>query len=182
MNAPSVFPLLPALRCLGDLADVCPVIVIDSREQDPLPISELEAETGTLQTGDYSFRGGEEHFAIERKTVPDLVACCTGNNRERFFRELHRLRGFRFKRLLIVGDRESIERAEYRSRITPKAVLATLAALEARYDVPVAFAPTADDAARLVESWAFWFARELIETVNALARGHGLTQRVPAAH
>ena len=170
-------PTLPALRCLGDLADVRPVIVIDTREQDPLRFTETASEVGTLTTGDYSFRGGEELFAIERKSIPDLVGCCTGENRERFFRELHRLRGFRFKRLLVIGSKEAIEQGEYRSQITPTAILATLSALESRFDVPVTFAPTPEEAARLVESWVFWFAREIVEAANTLARSHGLTRR-----
>lgn len=131
------FPPLPARRSLGKLADVRPVIFADTREQNPLVFSRLQSVRGTLQSGDYSFRGGEELFAVERKTVPDFVACCVGENRERFFRELHRLRGYRFKRLVIVGTRAEIEAGEYRSNIAPKAVLATLAALEVRFDVAV---------------------------------------------
>lgn len=176
-TAPQEMPVLPALRCLGDLADVRPVIVVDTREQTPLPFARLACECGTLPAGDYSFLGGEELFAIERKTIPDLVACCVGENRVRFFRELHRLRGFRFKRLLIVGTRAEIEAGNYRSGIAPAVVLSTLAAIEARFDVPLWFAPTPALASRDVERWAFWFARELVETVNTLARAHGLTRR-----
>ena len=77
---------------------------------------------GTLYTGDYSILGLEELIAIERKSIADLVACCMGENRERFERELHRLRGFRFKRLLILGSRGEIELQRYYSRIAPKAV------------------------------------------------------------
>jgi ERCC4-type nuclease len=99
MSEPEI-PALPALRSLRNLADVRPVIVIDTREQCPLPFARLAVECGTLASGDYSFRGGEELFAVERKSISDLAACCAGENRERFFRELHRLRGFRFKRLL----------------------------------------------------------------------------------
>ena len=161
---------LPALRRLGDLADVRPVIVVDTREQAPLVFTRLEAQRGTLQTGDYSFRGGEELFAIERKSIPDLVACCVGDNRERFVRELHRLRGYRFKRLLVVGSREEIESAKYRSNVTPKAVLATLGAFEVRFDTPVAFCATPAGAALQIESWAWWFSREMVEQVNQLAR------------
>jgi ERCC4-type nuclease len=168
---------LPALRCLGNLADMQPVVVIDTREQDPLPFSRLAAERGTLATGDYSIRGAEELFAIERKTIADLLACCVGENRERFFRELHRLRGYRFKRLLVVGTRDQIETGDFRSNVSPKAVLATLAALEARFDVPVVFSPSPVEAARRIVSWAFWFARELVEATNELARAHGLTRR-----
>jgi DNA excision repair protein ERCC-4 len=170
LNPSDTIPTLPALRSLGNLASVRPVIVIDTREQCPLPFARLVVERGTLASGDYSFRGGEELFAVERKSVADLTACCQGSNRERFERELHRLRGFRFKRLLVVGSREAIERGEYVSRIAPKAVLATLAALEARFDVPVVFVPSPEDAGRIIESWAFWFARELVENVNTLAR------------
>jgi hypothetical protein len=36
------------------------------------------------------------------------AACCMGENRQRFERELHRLRGFRFARLLVVGSEEEI--------------------------------------------------------------------------
>lgn len=166
-----VFAPLPALRSLGKLADVRPLVLVDSREQQPLVFTRLAAERGTLTSGDYSFRGGEELFAVERKSVADLVGCCVGENRERFFRELHRLRGFRFKRLLIVGSREELGRGEYRSNVTPKAVFATLSALEMRFDMPFLFSPSPEDAARQIESWVFWFAREIVCAANELARG-----------
>jgi ERCC4-type nuclease len=172
---------LPALRTLGLLADTRPIIIIDTREQTPLTFLQLASVRDTLTSGDYSFRGGEELFAIERKSIADLVGCCVGENRERFFRELHRLRGFRFKRILIVGTREQIEAGEYRSGIAPRAVLSTLRAIEARFDVPVCFALTPAAAALEIEAWVFWFARELVESVNDLARGAGLTLRNAAA-
>jgi DNA excision repair protein ERCC-4 len=165
-------PTLPALRRLGDLRDVRPVIVIDTREQTPLPFTRLPSERGTLQTGDYSFRGGEELFAVERKTIPDLVACVSNGNRERFCRELHRLRGYRFRRLLIVGTRERIDQGHYRSQTAPNAVRALLSVAEARYDVPVVFEPNPATAAHRIESWAWWAARELIQSANTLARAY----------
>ena len=155
-----------------------PEIVIESREQTPLLFTRLASCVGTLQSGDYSFVGPEEQLAIERKTIADLVRCCTGDNRARFFRELHRLRGFRFKRLLIVGNVGEIECGEYRSQVKPAAVLAPLASIEARFDVPVVLAPTPVDGAHRIESWAYWFAREQIESVNAIARPVGLRKIV----
>jgi ERCC4-type nuclease len=80
---------LPALASLGELRNAEVVVVIDSREITPLPINRLPSVVGTLQTGDYSFRGGESLLAIERKTVSDLVSCCQRPNRDRFERELH---------------------------------------------------------------------------------------------
>lgn len=165
-------PTLPALRSLGNLADVRPTIIVDSREQLPLLFNRLLSDRGTLTSGDYSFRGGEHLFSVERKSIRDLIGCVVGESRERFFRELHRLRGFRFKRLLVVGRREEIEAGAYRSNVRPKAVLSTLAALEVRYDVPVVFCPTPEEAAERIESWAYWFARELVEQVNDLARAY----------
>ena len=113
--------------------------------------------------------GLEELFAVERKSIPDLVACC-GAERDRFERELHRLRGYRFKRLLIVGAEVDIQAMRYRSRMAPAAVLGSLCAFEVRYDVPVVFCRSPQAAARLVERWAFYFARECVESVNGLWR------------
>jgi len=111
---------LPALRSLGELAGTQPVVIVDSREQDPLPFARLRTQTGALITGDYSVAGLETLFAVERKSIADLVACCVNQNRERFERELHRLRGFQFKRLLNIGVEEEIWRCKYHSNISPK--------------------------------------------------------------
>lgn len=167
----NTLPTLPALRGLADLADVRPAVIIDTREQEPLPIRRLPVIRGTLQSGDYSFTGGQELFAIERKSIPDLVGCIMGESRERFERELHRLRGFRFKRLLIVGTRAEIVAGNYRSNVKPASVLHSLAAWEIRYDLPAVFCPTAEAAGEQVESWVFWYACEIVENVNALLRG-----------
>jgi DNA excision repair protein ERCC-4 len=132
----------------------------------------LTSVRGTLQTGDYSVAGLQDLFSIERKTVSDLVGCCMGENRDRFERELHRLRGYRFKRLLVVGSEAEILAGQYHSNIKPNAVLATLCAFEVRYDLPVVFVPTAQAGACLVERWAFYFARQTVETVNDLWRAN----------
>jgi DNA excision repair protein ERCC-4 len=108
----------------------------------------LASVRGTLQTGDYSVAGLEDLFSIERKTVSDLVGRCLGDNRERFERELHRLRSYRFKRLLVVGSEAEILAGRYHSNIKPNAVLATVFAFEMRYDLPVVFVPTAQAGAR----------------------------------
>jgi len=145
-----------------------PVVVIDTREQTPLPIEGLPWVRGSLQSGDYSIQGAEELFAIERKTIPDLVSCCSGDNRTRFEKELHRLRGFAFARLLVIGTQEQIAAADYPGTISPQSVLASLAAWEIRYRVPVIFTPTLLDAVAYVEAEALWFAREHIKTAQAI--------------
>jgi DNA excision repair protein ERCC-4 len=164
MSEPFTFP---AKKSLGELAGCKPVIVIDSREQTPLVFTRLESRTSTLYSADYSVAGLEELVAIERKSVADLIGCCIGENRERFERELHRLRGYRFKRLVIVGDQSEINLQRF-SRITPRAVFASLSAWEIRFDIPVIWMATPELAARQIESWAFWYAREIVKAANAL--------------
>ena len=169
---------LPALRSLGDLADARPTIIVDTREQTPLVFEHLASVTGTLQSGDYSVLGMEHLFAVERKSVADLVGCCTGENRERFERELHRLRGFHFKRLLVVGAPAEVTAHHYRGNLSPKAVMGSLSAWEARFDVPVVWSPP-HEAAAVVQRWAWYYAREVVGQVNALWRGTQAQEATP---
>jgi ERCC4-type nuclease len=150
------------------MRDLAPVLLIDSREKEPLPFSRLQTRPGTLATGDYSIAGLENRglFAVERKSIEDLVGC-VGANRERFETQLLRLRGYSFARLLVVGAEETILQHRYHSAINPRAVLASLYAFEARY-IPVVWAPTPQTAARLVERYATWFARELRQNAGLL--------------
>jgi DNA excision repair protein ERCC-4 len=177
----SPLPTLPALKGLGTLADVRPTIIVDSREQCPLRFTRLPSRGGTLTSGDYSALGCEHLLAIERKSTADLVGCCMGENRERFERELHRLRGFRFKRLLVMGSEAEIRAGQYRSRINPASVLNSLAAWETRFNVPVVWAADPATAARLIEGWVWWFSRELVSQANELLRAAKAQRRDNAA-
>jgi ERCC4-type nuclease len=132
-----------------------PTIVVDSREQCPLVFEHLPSERGTLQSGDYSIFGLEHDFAVERKSISDLCGSLT-RGRERFERELHRLRGFAFARVLVVGSPMEVQRTAANS----KAVFASVGAFEARYGIPFIWEPNPQLAALLIERWAFYFFRE----------------------
>lgn len=90
---------LPALKSLGKLAEAQPIIEIDSREQVPLIFTRLQSVSGaTLPEGDYRIAGVGD-FVIERKgSLDELAGCCIGGSRDRFERELFRLRPYKFKR------------------------------------------------------------------------------------
>ncbi len=151
-----------------------PTIIIDSREQRPFKIPKLATEGGTLQTGDYSIKGLESLFTVERKSIDDLVSSVT-KGRDRFERELARMRGYHFARLLIECSREDIELHGYKSRATPKAVLNSLSAFEARFpSVAIVFAGDRTNAARLIARWAFWYAREYVKSYEALTKAERL--------
>jgi ERCC4-type nuclease len=151
-------------------SDIQVTIAIDSREREPLTFTHLKSVRDTLYSGDYSIHGMKKSFAIERKTVDDLANCCLSGNRARFEHELHRLRGYRFKRLLIIGTREDIIAGRYHSRIIPKAVLATLGTFEVRYDLPVVFCSTPEEAAVSIERWAVYCSREVMKLAHVLSK------------
>jgi len=77
-------PKLPAEKFL-------PTIIVDSREQTPLVFAHLPFIVSGLPTGDYSVKGLEDDFTVERKTLSDLYGSLT-SGRERFMRELQRMR------------------------------------------------------------------------------------------
>ena len=143
-----------------------PTILVDTREQDPLAFS-FPSEIGTLSTGDYSVKGLEEDFSVERKSLSDLYGSLT-SGRDRFRRELQRLLAYPFRRLLVIGSEAEIAAGSSRAKgVNPKAVIHSLYAIEAR-GVPVVFSPSPVTAALLVERWAYWRAREVFKTADAL--------------
>lgn len=163
---------LPVLRGEKLSSEVRPVVIVDSREQTPLRFERLTSRLGTLTSGDYAPAGLEHLVAIERKSMDDLVGSLT-TDRERFERELHRLRGFRFARVLVTAPRADLLAGRYRSKATPAALLASVTAFEVRYAVPFVFAEDETEAARLVELWLFYATREVTREYASLLRGIG---------
>lgn len=149
-------------------AESLPTIIIDKAEQNPLPISiRFPLVRRHLTTGDYSYIGGEHHFQVERKSLADLTGCL-GVDRDRFERQLNRLRAFSFARLLIVGSITDFRAGNYRSRLDPKSGEQSLRAFEARY-IPIQWESTPENAARRVELWAYWHYREMIKACKKIA-------------
>lgn len=126
------------------------VILIDQREQTPLRFKGIETETCLLPCGDYSLRGLTAEVAIERKSLPDLVACC-GKERERFIEQIERMRSYRFRCLVVEARYTEISIGAYRSQMNPLSVIGTLVKVAQDIGVPVWFAEDARGAAELVE-------------------------------
>ncbi len=135
-----------------------PIIIVDSREQCPLAFPNLPTTVGTLDAGDYSIVGLTHLVAVERKSIDDLLACC-GRERERFKRELQRLRAYRFRLLVIEADAAGLEAGQWRSQLAPAHVLGSLAAWCAQYELPVWLAGSHDGAGRFVERFLDQAAR-----------------------
>ena len=134
--------------------DAEPVIITDTREQTPLCFTHLRSERGTLDTGDYSVRGLEEVFAVERKSMADLVGSLT-RERARFMREMHRLRGFQFARLLVVGTEMELMQLVGMGRANLNQIEHSLLAISIRYGVPAVRVDSPERGALMVETWAW---------------------------
>jgi DNA excision repair protein ERCC-4 len=164
-------PIADSLKLPARSEEPCkPVIAVDSREQDRLQFTRLESRVVSLVTGDYGLLACPTAAALERKSIPDLEASVS-SDRDRFERELLRMKAYPFRRLIIVGSRGEIEIGRYRSKMSPKAVLHTLSAFEVRYDLPICHFPDAEAAALQVESWLWWVAREILKNANANFQG-----------
>jgi ERCC4-type nuclease len=148
-----------------------PVIVIDTREQNPLSFKRFASVRGTLTTGDYSFVGGENFFAIEKKSLDDFVSCVT-KERERFERELLRLRGYEFARVVVIASKKEILLHSYRSRVTPLAIWSSIYTWEIRYRVPFVLCATAEEASEKIENWVWWMCHEFCKRVNILTSAY----------
>lgn len=99
--------------------------VVDTREQMPFDLAPMQVEPGTLYTGDYSVKGLEAVIAVERKSMPDLIGS-VGRERERFERELLRLRSYPVSAVIIEASWRELERGDWRGKITPNHVLGSL--------------------------------------------------------
>lgn len=81
-----------------------PVVLIDTREQCPLPITAYPVERTGLPVGDYGIKGFSDwenpRFIVERKSLADLCGSLS-NDRERFMREIEKLRQFAFRAIVI---------------------------------------------------------------------------------
>jgi DNA excision repair protein ERCC-4 len=160
MKLPSEIPLQSVLA------------LIDTREQTPLDLSPLSSVTATLATGDYSIRGLEHIVAVERKSLPDLLAC-VGRERERFDREVHRLLSYPVRALVVESTWQEIETGEWRSDVRPQAVLGSLLGWIAA-GLPVLMAANHEQAGRYVARLLVIVARRRWHELRALAGAAGL--------
>ena len=107
-----------------------PCITIDTREPWPHPWApfwpaDVTLTRACLETGDVALAGAPEGAVVERKTVPDLLACI-GRDRARFDRELLRARYVGVFAVVVEGTLADVLRQA--RGLYPVAILGTLAA------------------------------------------------------
>ena len=141
-------------------------IIVDSREQAPFSFqgeryTGLTAETGTLDTGDYSLAGLTDRVAVERKSLPDLVACLS-RERERFERDLQRAAALDAFAVVVESSWAELAAGRYRSLRNPHSACQSVLAFTARYRVHFLFAGSRSAA----EYVAWGFLRQYLESAR----------------
>jgi len=119
-------------------------ILMDTREQTPFTFQHPKyagtvVEVGTLDTGDYSLPGLTDKVAVERKSLPDLVACLS-HERERFTKELQRAAALDAFCVVVEASWADLASGQYRSQLNAHSACQSVLAFEARYRIPFHFA------------------------------------------
>lgn len=142
--------------------------IVDTREQMAWNLEPMKIVAKGLDVGDYSILGLESVIAIERKSLADFVMCC-GSERERFQRELDRLRGWPVHHVIIEASWGELQMGQWRSKLTSKQVMASCASWMAQGHSLI-LAGNAENAAMLCRGILFYHARYRLREAEALLK------------
>ncbi len=118
-------------------------VVIDTREQLPYMFSGCRIINKKLDAGDYSIYGWEDKISVERKSAIDFYNCLINRkdgsrNRDRFERELERLKNYEFKALVIEESEQDILCPEiFNSGISKNSIYGSIVSFEIKYGINV---------------------------------------------
>lgn len=160
-------------------------ILVDSREQvwghieTALAGLKCPVERGKLDQGDYtaiiptSALGGcleaqgytslQDEVVFERKANLDELASNFATGRERFEREFIRAKAKGIKVFLLIEGAcwEDINSHNYRSRLEPKSLRASLFSWQSKYNVTVCFCAPEDSAMLIYGTLYYWLKNKL---------------------
>ena len=145
-------------------------IIRDTREQQGFDFEGYPAvvEVATLASGDYSLAGFESRIAIERKSLPDLVACL-GTERERFTRELVRLRGYDAAAVVVESPCFVLRSGRYLGGMNPSSAWQSIIALSMRFRIPFFWGQDRTDAERICFDFLRHYQHDRRRELAALA-------------
>jgi ERCC4-type nuclease len=121
-------------------------VAFDTREQLPFSFQDIRIERKrvfvltqkrTLQTGDYSIVGYEDRICVERESLEDLYRTL-GKERERFMRELERMRTMKCSAVVIEASWKQIANPTdddpfFRSQVHPNSIIGTIVACASQF-------------------------------------------------
>lgn len=154
------------------------VLIQDTREQKPLfdsPPEGLEVITDTLHDGDYSLKGFEDKFCVERKCMSDFYSYI-GKERDRTTRKMEEFREIisrgGFVGLVVEASESDILTGYIMSRVSPETARQALVSFEVRYGVHVYYSRSRGDIARWILDRAIKFYKVQREVNPDEIEGH----------
>jgi DNA excision repair protein ERCC-4 len=137
-------------------------IIVDSREQKPytefFDNLDHKYEVKKLDVGDYSIKGYEDQFAIERKELNDFIQSIT-RERIRFSIELEKARKLQYFAVIVEGSFYDIKNKNYKSFTNPQSILSTLFMWSVKFDVPIFLVDSREGGALAVLKFAEAFLK-----------------------
>lgn len=125
------------------------VIAVDTREQDPFPLTGFAFMRKTLRTGDYSIIGFDDRVTVERKSVADLWGSMS-TGRARFERCVKRMAELDRAAIVIEGSLTQAATQPSRiQRVLPASVIGGLISWSCQFALPVFFCDTREQAERV---------------------------------
>jgi ERCC4-type nuclease len=114
------------------------VLVIDTREQNPLcgNVKGLTVYRDTLKDGDYSIRGFENRFAVERKKVSDFYSYI-GKQHKQTVEKLKRFKQIDFSGLVIEASLDDLLSPQMYTQVSPETARQFLVSVNVRYGIHV---------------------------------------------
>ena len=159
--APVPPPAIPVLAERGgtQLKTPRPVVVIDTREQNPLDFSRFEGwfagiKKRALRLGDYYIAGLEDICVVERKNLSDLIHSCT-TDRCVFVNRLRQMAQYPHRLLLITSTLSQIKSPHARAGANPNRITQSLIAILAGLQVPFLCSETHELGEELVASYLY---------------------------
>ena len=143
-------------------------VVIDTREQTPWNLEPLQVGRGTLPTGDYALLDFPEAISIERKELSDFIGV-VGHGRERFERELMRLKAYDASMVIVEASWQDLEAGRWRSKIKPNVVLQSIASWVSQGH-NIILAGDREMGERIARSALFFAYRRKIEPVKRILK------------
>lgn len=156
--APPVIPVI-AERGGTQLKTPRPVLLVDTREQNPLDFSRFDGwfagiERKALRLGDYSVAGMEGICVVERKDLSDLVHSCT-TDRCVFINRLRQMAQYPHRLLLVTSTLSLIKSPYTHSAGKPNQVTQSLIAVLAGLQVPFLCSETHELGEEIVASYLY---------------------------
>ncbi len=159
--APVPHPVLPVLAERGgtQLRSPRPVILVDTREQNPFVFSRFEGwfagiEKKPLKLGDYSVAGLEDVCVVERKDHPDLIHSLTAE-RSVFVNRLRFMSRYPHRLLVITAALSQVKSPSPHGGVNPNRITQSLIAVLAGLRVPFLCTETHELGEELVASYLY---------------------------